>query len=610
VLSSSNAGALVNFGSGTKNVYCDYSGSTALSGGGGGVYPTVKPTLNLDFANSRTLDPRITFARATTATYYDGKTTAMAEQNLLLQSNTFSNAAWSKPGITITANATVAPDGTSTGQTVTESALIETHRLFESASFTSGLPYTFSQFIKYIGRQYVQVNFSSVTTGVRVIFDIQNGLVTDLLAGGTAPTSASIVSYGNGWYRLSVTVTPTAEGSITVPLGGNSTSTGNGQTYTGSGADAFYIWGAQLEQRSSATAYTPTTTAAITNYIPVLMTAPAGVPRLDYNPTTGQALGLLIEEQRTNLLTYSSDFSNAVWSATGLTVTSAATIAPDGSLTGSTLSVLAGGFIRQLQSAIAGNNYTTSIWVKKSSTGSATNIRLTTNNTIAWNTGISQQFALTTTWQRIVLSGIAISSGNTAYIIVGGLDAANGTDSTCIGNVDIWGAQLEAGAFATSYIPTTSAQVTRNADNCSASNLQNASWYNIAQGTWHCEVNLLTRNQGNGGSLLGTWDSNSTNQHMYVNPTGNGLWQISSINTTSLGLQKCNYSYVVGNNSINSFSSNGVVGISYYYANPSVGAINLRIGSSYSQGLLDGHIRKIAYYPQALSSQNLVALTS
>ena len=57
-------------------------------------YPTIQPTLNLDFANTKQLDPRITFVRNSTAAYYDGQTSAMAEQNLLLQSNTFSNAAW------------------------------------------------------------------------------------------------------------------------------------------------------------------------------------------------------------------------------------------------------------------------------------------------------------------------------------------------------------------------------------------------------------------------------------------------------------------------------------------------------------------------------------
>jgi hypothetical protein len=54
------------------------------------LYPTIKPSLNLDFANTKLLDSRITFTRSTTATYYDGVTTAVAEQNLLLRSQDYS----------------------------------------------------------------------------------------------------------------------------------------------------------------------------------------------------------------------------------------------------------------------------------------------------------------------------------------------------------------------------------------------------------------------------------------------------------------------------------------------------------------------------------------
>ena len=57
-------------------------------------YPTIKPSLNLDFVSSRQLDPRITFARNCSASYYDGKTTAKAEENLLKYSQDFSNAVW------------------------------------------------------------------------------------------------------------------------------------------------------------------------------------------------------------------------------------------------------------------------------------------------------------------------------------------------------------------------------------------------------------------------------------------------------------------------------------------------------------------------------------
>lgn len=74
------------------------------------LYPALKPTLLLDFANTKTLDPRITYTRASTATFYDGKTVAKAEENLLTYSQEFDNADWIKANTTITANTTAARD--------------------------------------------------------------------------------------------------------------------------------------------------------------------------------------------------------------------------------------------------------------------------------------------------------------------------------------------------------------------------------------------------------------------------------------------------------------------------------------------------------------------
>jgi hypothetical protein len=95
-------------------------------------YPTIRPSLLLDFANTKTLDPRITFTRASTGTYYDGKTVAKAEENLLLQSQTFDNASWVKDNATVTANSTTAPDGTTTAETFTPTVTNGFHHISQS----------------------------------------------------------------------------------------------------------------------------------------------------------------------------------------------------------------------------------------------------------------------------------------------------------------------------------------------------------------------------------------------------------------------------------------------------------------------------------------------
>ena len=428
VLSSSNAGALVNFGAGTKNVFITYSAVTSVSGGGGGIYPTIRPTLDLDFANSGTLDPRITFARATTATYYDGKTTAITEQNLLLQSNTFSNAAWVATN-GIVASGVTDPLGTTTAFSFTASGATAT--LYQTLT-TTATPYTLSFYIQRV-------------TGTGAV---------NLTLDGTTLTPQTITG---SWARYSVTATPTAAShTIGIQLA----------VIT----DSVNIFISQLENRSSMTAANITTTAAITNYIPVLMTAPAGVPRLDYNPVTGQALGLLIEEQRVNLLLYSSTFNNAAWSLTNATLTAAAAIAPDGTQTAFNLvSNTATGLqaiaqtVTKAASALAytstvhfkANQYTYS-WLQISDgagNGAIVYFNLTTGAISTAVAGVGTAFtALSATtpvsigngWYRCNITG----TSNTATSLVTQFGSStNGTSNSVVGNgysgVFIWGAQAE-----------------------------------------------------------------------------------------------------------------------------------------------------------------------
>ena len=200
-------------------------------------FPEIRPTLNLDFVNSRTVDPRITFTRASTATYYDGKTFAKAEENLLKRSQEFDNAVWVKSSATVTANTGAAPDGTTTADTLTASdangSALQT--------FTAlAQPYTFSLWVR-----------RTVGTGT-----------VEITADGT---TWSAITISDTWTRFSVTVTPSA-GSKTAGI------------RLATSGDAVEIWGAQLEQRSTVTAYTPTTDQPITRYQPVLMTAAANTP--------------------------------------------------------------------------------------------------------------------------------------------------------------------------------------------------------------------------------------------------------------------------------------------------------------------------------------------
>jgi UDP-3-O-[3-hydroxymyristoyl] glucosamine N-acyltransferase len=134
---------------------------------------SIRPSLLLDFAKSKELDPRISFSRNSTATYYDG-TSAKAEENLFSYSQEFDNAAWNKT-VTVIANATTAPDGTVTADKI--------------ISFGTGH--------RYIG-QTVNIGVSVNCYGN---VDLTTGV---LISQGTALDSFSVVNvFGDAsWWRI------------------------------------------------------------------------------------------------------------------------------------------------------------------------------------------------------------------------------------------------------------------------------------------------------------------------------------------------------------------------------------------------------------------------
>ena len=157
--------------------------------------PTIRPSLSLDFANSKVLDPRITFARASTATYYDGQTVSLAEQNLVTYSQEIDNAAWDKYKVAVTANTIVAPDGNVTGEDVvvtsadvqctvgkieTLAAVVSTFSCYIKAGLASWVCLGSNQFAADFG-------WFNVSTGV---VGSRSGVVT----------ASEIRAVGNGWY--------------------------------------------------------------------------------------------------------------------------------------------------------------------------------------------------------------------------------------------------------------------------------------------------------------------------------------------------------------------------------------------------------------------------
>jgi hypothetical protein len=180
-----------------------------------------------------------------------------ARTNLLLRSNEFDNASWTKQRATVTANATIAPDGSMTADKLVEdNTASNNHRTFQTVS-TTGQPYAFSVFAKASERNwmYLRLDRAGATTPA-AWFNLSAGTVGTVQTGLTA----SIQALPNGWYRCSVAV-DTADAVNNSILLGLATAD-NSTNYNGDNTSGIFVWGAQLEAGAFATSPIITTGAA------------------------------------------------------------------------------------------------------------------------------------------------------------------------------------------------------------------------------------------------------------------------------------------------------------------------------------------------------------
>jgi hypothetical protein len=230
--------------------------------------------------------------------------------------------------------------------------------------------------------------------------------------------------------------------------------------------------------------------SALANGATIDITLRIGLPQLEQGSvarapiaTTGTAYklcakrGLLVEEPRTNLLTWSEQFDNAVWVKTA-TVTANQAIAPDGTATADQLaSTGADQLVEQIASATAGIAYTFTVWVKTVSVATTLDIKLAKNSDGA--AFASQSITTTGTWQRVTLTGTAPVGETAIRARIGG-----GSTFSTGETLYVWGAQLEAGAAASSYIPTTLAAIARPGD---AIAFKSMSPFKMTEGTFFAE---------------------------------------------------------------------------------------------------------------------------
>ena len=449
-------------------------------------------------------------------------------------------------------------------------------------------------------------------------------IAVNLSDGTIIRCSGEVQSVGNGWFRI---VTDVVYGGGQGPYFGATDAFGT-TIDPATGTETVYVWGAQAEDINSVTAYTPTTTQAITNYIPVLQTAASGAARFDHDPITSESLGLLIEEQRTNQVTYSEDLNSWNVSTSPIVINNIA-IAPDGTLSATSVDVTGGYIYNNSGSHTGSQTYTWSLFIKSNG---GSNFRIEIDDSGFAGDRYATIFDYSTEIASIGSSGVSRMQHTKVEQYANGWYRLSQTFTTratagsfvfmirtFTGPSLVWGAQMELGSFATSYIKTTGSQVTRSADLAVMTGTNFTDWYNISEGTLYGEgigidtdrTNAAIFEIASGG--VGSYAGNALDVRTHNNGTvritanSNTIVQASFIITNTDTFRKMALGYATNNFA---GATKGIVQTDTSGVVPQ-GLTTVMIGSNHYSvaGWFCGWIPKISYYPKRLTDAELQDLT-
>jgi hypothetical protein len=452
----------------------------------------------------------LTFTRASDATYTDSTgVVRRSPYNLVTFSEDFTNAAWTKSNTSISANTSTAPNGTLTADTFTADGSNSAKGLLQTgvSTLVNGQTYTTSIYAKRGTNNFIQIVGSTapyINLNVFANFNLLTGVVGTVGAGSTA----SITDVGNGWYRCTMTATALATTSTNTFIVQLVTSATAARGESNTLSTNVILWGAQLVEGTSALDYFPTTDRQ-------------DVPRIDFRNADGTLSScgrLLLEPQRTNSIRNSSGVGAVVgspgtlptnWAQSGgggLTRTIVGTGTENGLAyvdfryvgTATQANII---IIYETNTGItasSGQTWAGSFYIK-SIASSPNSFRSVIIEYTAVGTYVTDTTGIITVSSNLarVDQIRTISSATTARIVNGvqcNLTIGAAYDFT----IRIAAPQMELGAYATTFIPTTTAAVTRIKDDAQKTGV--SSIIGQSAGTIFWDITDLTGTPANTGN--------------------------------------------------------------------------------------------------------------
>ncbi|MBE2191860.1 MAG: hypothetical protein IAE63_06740 [Alphaproteobacteria bacterium] len=356
--------------------------------------------------------------------------------------------------------------------------------------------------------------------------------------------------------------------------------------------------------------FTRSTTGTYFDANGVMQTAAINEPRFDHDPATGEPLGLLIEEQRTNIKTDSAG-NGTSYVGSNLTVTANSGIAPDGtnSATRVDFSNTAHAYRSTSTTVSASTAYAFTFYAKRGTLSDASyRVYDQTNGAdIIANTSYYAQLS-STGWVRItVLFTTPLGCINVLLYL---------ENSLSTGYMYLWGVQLEQGAFATSYIPTTSSAVTRTSDTLTAnatniipvsswaSSIEETTYIHAQQFALSTTAPRLYEYDTNSNSSLAIVSASHVNQQYSVG----GVKQAEFISTIT-AFEDVKAAIAA---KFNDFAAS-VNGLTTITDNSGSFAkrVSIKFGNSTADNRpLNGHIREFRYYPIRVTNSELQRITT